>query len=247
MGLPFRRGIEQIGRLGAKGVLFDAAGELAPKNLTQTGRRHLSHIIRSHELELTGIGFVARHGFDQVDRLEARVAGALETLTLAHDLRAPIVVAAIGSIPPSDSPPGTFHDALITLARSAERLGVQLAIQTAQDSPEQIAMLLRDLASPGLGVYYSVANLLMRGRNPYDSLAPLAETIAGIEVADLVRTTTNVSGFNSVPLGTGELDLPRLVAAMEEIAYQGPWTLGLDPNDRPLDRAAEGIARLKTL
>ena len=39
LGLPLRRGLHEVERLGVTGVQVDAAGDLSPQTLSQTGRR----------------------------------------------------------------------------------------------------------------------------------------------------------------------------------------------------------------
>ena len=47
---PVRDQIFEAARLGAKGVVLDAIGDLAPQRLAETGRRELRHILRTVEL-----------------------------------------------------------------------------------------------------------------------------------------------------------------------------------------------------
>ena len=53
LNLPVRRALEEAERMAAAGVQMDAVGDLAPRTLSQTGRRELLHIVRSHNLQLT--------------------------------------------------------------------------------------------------------------------------------------------------------------------------------------------------
>ena len=56
LGLPFRKAVEEAEKQGAAGVQFDAAGPLAPEALSQTGRREIRHLLRSHNLEASALG-----------------------------------------------------------------------------------------------------------------------------------------------------------------------------------------------
>jgi hypothetical protein len=55
LGLPLRQGLQEIERLGVTGVQVNAVGELAPRMLSQTGRREVRHLLRPYNLELTGL------------------------------------------------------------------------------------------------------------------------------------------------------------------------------------------------
>ena len=72
LGLPLRRGLQEAARLGVAGVQLDAAGDLSPHALSQTGRRELRHLLRSHNLELTALGCPLRHGLDAPENQDAR-------------------------------------------------------------------------------------------------------------------------------------------------------------------------------
>src|SRR5207245_10338109 len=74
LGLPLRRGLAEIERLGVTGVQVDAAGDLAPKRLSQTGRREFLHLLQAHNLELAALACPLRHGLDVAPGQDARIA-----------------------------------------------------------------------------------------------------------------------------------------------------------------------------
>src|SRR4051812_49178688 len=61
---PIREQIREAARLGAKGVVIDAIGDLAPNRLSETGRRELRHLLRSVELRLIALSLPTRRAFD---------------------------------------------------------------------------------------------------------------------------------------------------------------------------------------
>src|SRR5690606_4805575 len=99
--LPIRSAIPTAARMGASVVQFDALGELSPENLSQTGRRQLLHMIRSHGMSIAAIGFPTRRGYDHLERLETRVQQTVKVLRFAYEMGAGIVVNHIGAIPES--------------------------------------------------------------------------------------------------------------------------------------------------
>jgi sugar phosphate isomerase/epimerase len=68
LGVPLRRALLEAQRLGVRGVQADAAGELSPHTLSQTGRAAIRHLLRSHGLELTALGCPLRRGLDSPER-----------------------------------------------------------------------------------------------------------------------------------------------------------------------------------
>src|SRR4051812_32202015 len=92
--------IQQAAALGAKGVVIDAVGDIAPDRLTETGRRDLRHLLRSTELSLIALSLPVRRAFDSVDQLEDRIRRADTAFALAYELGTRIVLARVGGIPP---------------------------------------------------------------------------------------------------------------------------------------------------
>ncbi|HVJ83101.1 MAG TPA: sugar phosphate isomerase/epimerase family protein [Planctomycetia bacterium] len=240
LGVKLRDALPLAAKLGFRGVQFDAAGELAPDELSATGRRHLLHLLSGHRLDLVAVGFVSRRGFDALDRLEGRLAAAEKTLKLAGDLRAPIVAASAGPIPPDPAAPATKHffDAMERLGAEAIRLGVRLALETGNESPESLAAFLAANERLSLAVHFDPANLLVRGFNPADAARTLAGRIAGVHVKDVVRTGAAISGFKETPIGEGEIDFNGLFVALAEADFRGPWTV-----ESELVRPPEEFAR----
>ena len=94
LALPFRRSLPLAQKLGAQGVELEAIGELTPKNLTQTGRREITHLLRSHDLSVSAIVCPLRRGLGAGilelivgDALHEREDVTASRLTLAgHEL-----------------------------------------------------------------------------------------------------------------------------------------------------------------
>src|SRR5436853_6989341 len=86
LGLPLRAALEEVRRLGVGGIELPTVGELAPDNLSQTGRRELRHLLKSHGLELTALNCPLRHGLDTAENLQPRIEHVQKALTLSFDL-----------------------------------------------------------------------------------------------------------------------------------------------------------------
>ena len=80
LGLPFRRSLPAAQQVGASAVELEATGELAPRNLTQTGRREILHLLRSHDLTVSAVVCPLRHGVDVPLNLEPRLEQIRETM-----------------------------------------------------------------------------------------------------------------------------------------------------------------------
>src|SRR5436305_5699395 len=96
LGLPLRRALLEAERLGVSGVQVNAAGDLSPEALTQTGRREFRNLLRTHNLELTALGCPLRHGLDTPENQEARIDHVKKVLSLSFDLGPRIAVVQAG-------------------------------------------------------------------------------------------------------------------------------------------------------
>ena len=123
--------IHEAARLGARGVVVDATGDLAPHRLGDTGRRELRHILRTVEMALVALSLPTRRPFDTTDQLDERIRRADAAFAMAYDLGTTIVLARVGSIPPAEDAPRreVFTNALRELGRRAEHHGIRLALR----------------------------------------------------------------------------------------------------------------------
>ncbi len=98
--------IYQAARLGARGVVLDATGDLSPHRLGETGRRELRQLLRTTELALVALSLPTRRPFDTADQLEERLRRASAAFALAYDLGTKLVLVRAGAVPPTEDAPG---------------------------------------------------------------------------------------------------------------------------------------------
>jgi sugar phosphate isomerase/epimerase len=248
LGLTFRRGLQEAERLGVAGVQVDAVGDLSPNSLSQTGRRELRHLLRSHNLELSALGCPLRRGLDTPEGLEARIDHIRKVLTLSFELGPRIVIVQAGQIPekPEDPRAARLTEALLALGHHGDRTGTILALETGLESGEALRDFLKRFDTGGLGVNFDPANLLMNGFNPYDSARALQGWIVHTHAKE-ARKAGPSRAAQEVPLGHGDLDWFQYLGVLEEIDYHGWLTLERETGDRRLADITEGVAFLRRL
>src|SRR5438132_4741590 len=99
LGLPFRRSLSPAQQLGVTAIELEALGELWPQNLTQTGRREITHLLRSYDLAVSAIVCPLRRGLDVAQDLEPRLEQIRLTMALAFELGPRLVIIPIGKLP----------------------------------------------------------------------------------------------------------------------------------------------------
>ena len=232
---PTREQVRAAATFGAKGVVIDAVGELAPARLSDTGRRELRHLFRSVELSLVALNLPTRRGFDTMDQLEDRLQRAESAFALAFELGTSLVLARVGGIPlESDAAAReTFTHALTELGRRADHRGVRLALDTGADAGEPLRAFLDGVASNGLAASIDPAALLQNGHDPGLTTRALGPWVAHayaseVKSSALITTLARRSG-----LPPGALDWAEYLGSLEEVNYRGYLTVWPDPDGDP--------------
>jgi L-ribulose-5-phosphate 3-epimerase len=248
LGLPLRQGLQEIERLGVTGVQVNAAGELAPRALSQTGRRALHHLLRPYNLELTALGCPLRHGLDVAEGQQARIEHLQEVLKLSFDLGTRIVLIDAGQIPEDANLPKArlLIEALQALGRHAEHTGAVLAVRTGLESGQILAQFLDRFDTGGLGVNLDPAQLLLNGFDPYESARALRGRVAYAQAKD-ARQASASRGGQPVPLGHGNIDWMNYLSVLEEIDYRDWLTIEQDAGDERLKDIGAGVGFLRRL
>jgi sugar phosphate isomerase/epimerase len=244
-GQPVRDQIYEAARLGAKGVVLDALGDLAPHRLGETGRREVRHILRTTELALIAVSLPTRRPFDSTDQLDDRIRRADSAFAMAYDLGTTVVLVRVGSVPPQDDAVRreVFTDAVRALGQRADHQGVRLAIETGAEPGETLRTLLEALGVPSLSASIDPAGLLQSGIDPVRTVRELAAWVAHAYAGDATGApgvpAANPHGFGFPP---GALDWEEYLGALEEIGYHGFLTVRPRPG-QPAAAAFAAISR----
>lgn len=244
---PIRDQIRGAARAGARGVVFDAAGELGPAALTESGRRELRHLLRSVGINLTAISLPTRRGFDTLDQLEDRLRRADSAFALAYDLGTRLVVARVGPVPEAEpdakddpaAPRAAFTTALTELGRRADHRGVVFALEVGAETATGVAAFLYQAGLPTLAASLDPAGLQSRGVDPAEAIRELNDRLAHVYATDAGGTSRTFA-----IRGAGRVDWDELIGALEEVGYRGGLTVWPEPGQDPATRFAEAAARL---
>ncbi len=248
LGLPLRRGLAEAARLGVPGVQVDAAGDLSPNELSQSGRREFRHLLRGHNLELTALGCPLARSLDAAEDQQPRLEHVRKVLALSFDLGPRLAVVQAGAVADEpDSPRGArLRDSLLSVGRFGDRVGARLALETGLESGTALAAFLRGLGTGGLGANLDPANLLEHGFDPYDSARALQGRILHSHAKD-VRRCSSSRAAREVPLGQGDIDWVKYVGVLEEVGYRGWLIVEYESGANRLSDVAEGVAFLRRL
>jgi L-ribulose-5-phosphate 3-epimerase len=107
---------------------------------------------------------------------------------------------------------------LQTVLPHAAEAGVELHLETAF-GPEDLASLLARLPHPFLKVNYDSGNSSSLGYDVSCELAAYGSRIGSVHIKD------RILGGGTVPLGTGDADIPALLAGLTANSYAGDFVL----------------------
>jgi len=242
LGLPLRRGLEQAQRLGVGGVEVTAVGDLAPANLSQTGRREFRHLLKSHGLELTALACPLRHGLDTPANLQPRIEAIQNVLSLSYDLGPRIVIIQAGKIPDKNDDPAAdlLRESLQALGQFGDCVGATLALDTTTEAGERLRTFLERIDAGSLAANFDPGSLLLGGFDVFGSARALHERIVHVHGRDARRTSRA-----EVALGHGDIDWLALLGLLEEIEYKGWLTLVRDTGQTRLADIAAGVGFLR--
>ena len=104
------------------------------------------------------------------------------------------------------------------VAPEAERKGIELHLETAY-GPAEFAGVLAKLPQAMVKANYDSGNSSSLGYDVREELAAYGTRIGSVHIKDRVR------GGGTVPLGTGDADIPALLDGLAELGYRGDFVL----------------------
>lgn len=232
--------------------------------------------LQSDDRTLQSIAAAARHAGIALTSLEIKPfsysftdddaavrAAAVKTVRRAMEVAATMRIPGILVIPgyvglPWDPQARTVsydlaydrtRHALAELAPQAESLGVSVLVENIWNkfllSPLEVRTLLDELSSPGVGWLLDTGNLIAFGY-PEQWIRILGPRIKEVHLKDFRESVGGVGGF--VGLLEGDVNWPAVIAALEEVGYDGFLTAEVFPyrhhGDAILRHTSESMDRI---
>ena len=245
--------IRQAAALGAQGIqMYATYGANAPESLTAADRRALLDEVKSNGLVFSALCGDLGRGFGNKELNPELIEKSKRILDLAKDLETDVVTTHIGVVPddPTHERYKIMQEACYELSRYADSLGAHFAIETGPETAVILKGFLDSLGSRGVAVNLDPANLRMvTGDDPVQAVYTLKDYIVHTHAKDgrqlqvikpeqfyggtLPEELKGVPLFEEVPLGTGQVDFPNYLKALEEIGFKGFLTIEREVGDNP--------------
>jgi sugar phosphate isomerase/epimerase len=275
LGRPVRSALTEAARLGAAGVQLNAAGELAPDQLSQTGRREIRNLLRSVNLDLVALRCPVRRGLDEPEGLQPRLEQVRKVMTLSYDLGARVVIVDGPKIPdekssaPAATSPPTSPPSVPEAAG-----GLLMGFAKYQDPAATLREALADLGAYGDRIGTALA--LETGLSPGEKVAAYLKSVpSGALGVSYDPANMLLNGFDSISnllplrgfilhvqardaraaspsrmaaetaLGVGDLDWMTFLAVLESLEYRGWLVVDRESGENRRADVAHGIGFLK--
>ena len=253
--LPRREAIKKAAGIGAKGIqMYATEGENSPENLSGKARAHLKDEVASYGLVFSALCGDLGMGFGERERNPALIEKSKKIIDLAKDLGTDIVTTHIGVVP-ADRECDRYkimQEACFCLARFAESMDAHFAVETGPEAADVLKEFLDSLGSTGVAVNLDPANFKMvTGFDPVSAVYILKDYIVHTHAKDgnrlragnpeyiyravhpVPQEFNNIKYFEEVPLGTGSVDFPNYLKALDEVGYRGFLTIEREVGETP--------------
>ena len=253
--LPTREAIKKAASLGLDGLqMYATSGENAPENLSGEKAKDLLAFVKGNGLKFSALCGDLGRGFGNAELNPELIEKSKRILDLAKELECDIVTTHIGVVPedPEHERYKIMQAACHELASYADSLGSHFAIETGPETSATLKKFLDGLNSTGVAVNLDPANLVMvTGDDPVAAVHNLKDYIVHTHAKDgrmlakgnpeyiygIVHPVPvefqGIRYFEEVPLGTGQVDFPAYLAALDEIGYKGYLTIEREVGDTP--------------
>lgn len=255
--LPIPEGVRKARELGADGIqVYVVDGDMSADALDASRRREFRQLVSDTGLEISALcGDLGGHGFQIEAENEVKISRSKAIVDLAVDLGTNVVTTHIGVVPPDRNSPVYRNQLKVCkeLGEYAATRGVAFAIETGPEPAKLLASFLDEVNSPGVGVNLDPANLVMvLNDDPVQAVYTLKKYIVHTHAKDGVQykpcdpvqvyasfAEGGIEGlnigelFNELPLGEGNVDWDRYLAALSEIGYRGYLTIEREVGANP--------------
>ena len=111
-----------------------------------------------------------------------------------------------------------FFDFIAKIESALRKHSIKIAIES-DFEPDKLSKFISKFDPEIMGINYDIGNSASLGFDSYDELNLYGARVINVHVKD------RMLGGMTVPLGTGNADLPRTIQLLEEIGYQGNYIL----------------------
>lgn len=266
--LPLEDTLRISSESGADGVqMYAVPHHMASLKLDYRAAKSLKRKVESYNLQISALcGDIGGHGFEIANENSEKIKKTREIIDFAVELGTQIITTHIGVISETDAEKNNImKEALQAICQYAEKAGVYIAIETGPEKSMILKKFIEETGEDYLRVNFDPANLIMvHGENPAEAVFNLKDYIVYTHAKDGRRLTEcdpvviygafadgNPEQINfddyfiELPIGTGDVNFPEYMKALEDIGYSGYLTIEREAGVDRIQDITEGVSFLK--
>ncbi len=239
--------IDKAAEIGFEGItLVVREGWVEPEQAEADGCAEIRARLADSGLELSAL----TGGFGSMADLEAGDVArdrAKMVLRVATAMDVDMVTSHIGVVPEDlGSDAGKLmSERVADVCEVADEVGITIAVETGPEEGWVLANLIETVGSDRLRVNYDPANLLMKGFDHVQGVRDLAPWIVHTHAKDALADPGD--GKPQVPLGEGDVDIPRWIGQLKEIGFDGWVCIERESGKDRVRDAIDGLSLLRGL
>lgn len=257
--------VKKAAAVGAQGIqVYATRGEMAPENMNAAKISEFKKLVADNGLVISALcGDLGGGGFMFTERNPEKIEKSKRIIDLAKELDTSVVTTHIGVVPEDKSIDRykVMQEACFELSRYADSIGAHFAIETGPETSAVLKEFLDSLGSTGVGVNLDPANLVMvTGDDPAGAVYNLQKYIVHTHAKDGVQNffkdpeivyglkkdvIITEDSFTEVPLGEGQVNWEKYLAALDDIGYKGFLTIEREVGDDPEKDIRKAVEFLK--
>jgi sugar phosphate isomerase/epimerase len=240
--LNCREALESAGRIGLDGIqLSNLAEEIMLEEISEKQASGIQRMCADNHLVVTAVcGDIGGFALEDEGEAKRRVQRTCRIMESASLLNVSIVQTHIGVI--SEDFTGKkmiiMRKCLDDIGGFGEKKGVCLAAETGPEPAAALKRFLNAIQNPAIKVNYDPANLVMNGFDCIQGVKDLKDYIIHTHAKDGCPVR-DARGRRERPLGKGDVNFPLYIKAMNEIGYNGFYTIERECGENPAADIAE--------
>lgn len=140
-----------------------------------------------------------------------------------------------------------FYDRTNLLADAAADKGLELIMETGQESSVEMRQFLDKLNHPAVGINFDPANMILYDKgDPIEALHVLASWIKHVHIKDGIRTRTPGEWGAEVPWGDGEVRNEEFLRILRKVGFKGVLAIEREAGDDRFGDIAHATEILKS-
>ena len=157
-----------------------------------------------------------------------RLQELMQASDFAEKIGVDRVITHVGFLPENPDDPnfnGTVA-ALRHLCKYMKQKNQFFLFETGQETPTTVLRTIQAIGTDNLGVNFDTANLILYGKaNSLDALDTFGKYVMDTHIKDGLYPTDGLRLGREVAVGEGKANIPAIMKRLEELGYEGPFTI----------------------